>query len=48
VLEQEHKIYPQAIHWFAEDRLTVTPDSNVILLNQQPADTALLSPWEPQ
>jgi phosphoribosylglycinamide formyltransferase-1 len=48
VLEQEHKIYPQAIHWFAEDRLTVTPDSNVILLNQQPAEAALRSPWEPQ
>jgi phosphoribosylglycinamide formyltransferase-1 len=51
VLEQEHKIYPQAIHWFAEDRLNVTPDGNVILQNQQPVDmasreTALRSPWE--
>lgn len=48
VLEQEHKIYPQAIRWFAEDRLTVTPDCNVILQNQQPVETALRSPWEPQ
>lgn len=48
VLEQEHKIYPQAIRWFAEDRLTVTPDCNVILQNQQPADMALISPWEAQ
>jgi len=53
VLEQEHKIYPQAIRWFTEDRLTMTPDSNVILKDQQPADRqlhdgALRSPWEPQ
>ncbi len=51
VLEQEHKIYPEAIRWFAEDRLSVTPDGNVILQNQQPVDmasreTALRSPWE--
>ena len=48
VLEQEHKIYPQAIRWFAEDRLTVTPDCNVILQNQQTVETALRSPWETQ
>ncbi len=48
VLEQEHKIYPQAIRWFAEDRLTVTPDCNVILQNQQTVETALRSPWEAQ
>ncbi|MBU1692092.1 MAG: phosphoribosylglycinamide formyltransferase [Gammaproteobacteria bacterium] len=53
VLEQEHKIYPQAIRWFAEDRLTVTPDGNVILQDQQPVDmalreSALRSPWEAQ
>ncbi|MHB1591398.1 MAG: phosphoribosylglycinamide formyltransferase [Sulfuricella sp.] len=53
VLEQEHKIYPQAIRWFAEDRLTVTPDGNVILQNRQTVemalrDAALRSPWEPQ
>ena len=48
VLEQEHKIYPQAIRWFAEGRLTVTPDCNVILQNQRPAETALRSPWEAQ
>lgn len=48
VLEQEHKIYPQAIRWFAEDRLTVTTDNNVILQNQQPVAVALRSPWEAQ
>jgi phosphoribosylglycinamide formyltransferase-1 len=23
ILEQEHRLYPQAIHWFAEGRLSV-------------------------
>jgi phosphoribosylglycinamide formyltransferase-1 len=51
VLEQEHKIYPQAIRWFAENRLSVTPDGNVILQKQQVVDmalreAALRSPWE--
>ena len=48
VLEQEHKIYPQAIRWFAEGRLRVTPDCNVLLQNQQTVETALRSPWEAQ
>jgi len=30
VLEQEHKILPQAIHWFAEKRLTIV-DGRVLL-----------------
>jgi phosphoribosylglycinamide formyltransferase-1 len=29
VLAQEHRIYPQAIRWFAQDRLTLTPDGRV-------------------
>lgn len=29
VLAQEHRIYPQAIRWFAEDRLTLAPDGRV-------------------
>jgi phosphoribosylglycinamide formyltransferase-1 len=48
VLEQEHRIYPLAIRWFAEDRLAVTADGNVNLQNQQPVDMALCSPWEEQ
>ncbi len=31
VLEQEHRIYPLALRWFAEDRLTI--DGNRVLLN---------------
>ncbi len=48
VLAQEHVIYPQAIRWFAEGRLRITPDGNVILKNQPPMETALISPQEPQ
>lgn len=48
VLAQEHKIYPQAVRWFAEGRLRCTPDGNVVLQNQQPVETALISPWEPR
>lgn len=29
VLAQEHRIYPQAIRWFAEDRLSITSDGRV-------------------
>ncbi len=29
VLTQEHRLYPQAIRWFAQDRLTITPDGRV-------------------
>jgi len=46
VLEQEHVIYPLAIRWFAEGRLSLTPDGNVVLQDQQAAATALISPWE--
>ena len=31
VLEQEHRIYPQAIRWFCEDRLEITPRGTVKL-----------------
>lgn len=35
VLEQEHRILPQAIRWFAEGRLTIEGDR--VLLNGEPA-----------
>jgi phosphoribosylglycinamide formyltransferase-1 len=31
VLEQEHRIYPQSIRWFCEDRLEITPRGTVKL-----------------
>ena len=43
VLRQEHRIYPQAVRWFAEDRLRVEGGC-VRLAAPQPADGALLVP----
>ena len=43
VLRQEHCIYPQAVRWFAEDRLHLE-DGRVRLAGAQPADGALLVP----
>lgn len=44
VLEQEHLIYPQAIRWFAEGRLTL--NQNKVMMNAMQASAdALRSPW---
>jgi phosphoribosylglycinamide formyltransferase-1 len=48
VLAQEHKVYPLAIRWFAEGRLKLTAEGNVMLQNQQAVETALISPSEAQ
>ena len=34
VLEQEHRIYPQAVRWFVEDRLSLTADGKVRVANE--------------
>ena len=44
VLEQEHKIYPQAIRWFAEGRLHIDDAGVVNLDDQSMSHSALLSP----
>ena len=45
VLEQEHRIYPQALRWFCEDRLEITAQGTVRLRAPQAATAgALLSP----
>jgi len=31
VLVQEHRIYPQAVRWFAEDRLSIEANGRVTL-----------------
>ena len=36
VLEQEHRIYPRAVRWFIEGRLTIT-DGRVSIAGSQPA-----------
>ena len=47
VLQQEHLIYPQALRWFAEDRLCIT-QGIVTVRGADSADTALRTPWETQ
>jgi len=44
VLAQEHRIYPQAIRWFCEGRLEITPRATVALKAAQSASGAPVSP----
>ena len=44
VLEQEHRIYPQAIRWFCAGRLEITPRCTVELKRPRDAKGRLLSP----
>jgi phosphoribosylglycinamide formyltransferase-1 len=40
ILIQEHKVYPQAVRWFAEDKLTL--ENGRVLLSAELTDTAVL------
>jgi phosphoribosylglycinamide formyltransferase-1 len=44
VLAEEHRIYPQAVRWFCEDRLALTPQGTVTLKAARDASGALISP----
>ncbi len=44
VLTAEHRIYPQAVRWFVEDRLTFTEDGRVVLSGSNVPDTAYIVP----
>ena len=44
VLAEEHRIYPQAIRWLCEDRVTVTTQGLVRIAGARNATGALLSP----
>ena len=44
VLAQEHRIYPQAIRWFCEDRIELTPPGSVRIKKAHAAKDVLLSP----
>ncbi|MBI3523491.1 MAG: phosphoribosylglycinamide formyltransferase [Betaproteobacteria bacterium] len=44
VLEQEHRIYPQALRWFLAGRLTLTADGRVLLDGETPSDASLVAP----
>lgn len=44
VLAEEHRIYPQAVRWLCEDRVTLTVDGQVHIRGVRPAAQVLLSP----
>ena len=44
VLAEEHRIYPQALRWLCEDRITLTADGRVRVAGARNAGGALLSP----
>lgn len=46
ILQQEHRIYPRAVQWFAQGRLSV--DGRRVRLDgeREPAVAALVQPWE--
>ena len=44
VLEQEHRIYPEAVRWFCERRIEFGPDGQVRVQGADKASGALLSP----
>ena len=44
VLVQEHRIYPQAVRWFVEDRLTITGPNQVRVAAEQAGPTGWTVP----
>jgi phosphoribosylglycinamide formyltransferase 1 len=44
VLEQEHRLYPQAVEWFCAGRLSITPQGTVLLGAPRAGAGALVSP----
>ena len=44
VLAEEHRIYPQAVRWLCQDRITLTTDGRVNISGATAAAHALLSP----
>jgi phosphoribosylglycinamide formyltransferase-1 len=44
VLSEEHRIYPQAVRWFCEDRLALTADGRVLVRDAGRGAGALLNP----
>jgi phosphoribosylglycinamide formyltransferase-1 len=44
ILEQEHRLYPQAIHWFAEGRLSVEGRRVTVAGAAAPATAAVTNP----
>jgi phosphoribosylglycinamide formyltransferase-1 len=46
VLRQEHRVYPLALRWFFEGKLSLSADGRVHALNRAQADRSLISPEE--
>ena len=46
VLEQEHRIYPQAVRWIAEGRVTLTVDGRARVQGNSLSTSALISPQD--
>jgi phosphoribosylglycinamide formyltransferase-1 len=44
VLKEEHRIYPQAVRWFCEGRLGLTPDGRVSIAHAPAPMHTLISP----
>lgn len=44
VLAQEHRIFPQAVRWFADGRLAIRADGSVRVADAAPPAPALISP----
>jgi phosphoribosylglycinamide formyltransferase-1 len=44
VLAQEHRIYPQAVRWFCEDRLRLTPEGTVLVDGARASAATLVAP----
>lgn len=47
ILQQEHRIYPRAVQWFAQGRLSVDGRRVRVDGEREPAVAALVQPWEP-
>lgn len=47
VLDEEHRIYPQAVRWFCERRLMLTPEGRVRIDGEPASRGALISPAMP-
>jgi len=44
VLAQEHRIYPQAVRWFCEDRLKLAPEGTVLVDGARTSAATLVCP----
>lgn len=44
VLTQEHRVFPQAVRWFCEDRLSISGGGRVTVSDPAPVSGALLNP----